>query len=110
MRSQDTRRQMVPRLREGRNVAEDAFRDLAQAAGWHPTKQGWPDFICTGPDGEMIAVEVKPRTLRGRMVYLKADQARCLKWLSAHGIRCFLSDGYELERFDPQRHARPEYR
>ena len=108
MRDHDSRRPLAPRvLPSGRNVAEVAFEDLARSAGWTPTKQGWPDFICTGPMGEMIAVEVKPRTGRGRLVYLKVAQARCLDWLAAHGIRCFVSDGYELERYDRRRHARP---
>jgi hypothetical protein len=87
------------------NVPEDDFAALARENGWRPTKRGWPDFLCFGPNGEIIAVEVKPRLRDGRRTKrLKADQANCMDALSAVGIRCFVSDGKTLEPYDRELH------
>lgn len=100
MRSQDS-------TRRRQNGPEASLEQIARQAGWRPTKRGWPDFICTGPGGEKIAIEVKPRTQSGRCQYLKPDQVRVLDWLRSLGVRCFVSDGVTLEPYDRGRHARP---
>lgn len=82
------------------NPAEAKFRDLAEENGWFATKRGWPDFLVETDDGELIAVEVKPRIPSGRMKVLKREQVRTMQWLSSLGVRCFLSDGETLEPFD----------
>jgi hypothetical protein len=91
------------------NVCEEKFAALAERNGWRPSKRGWPDFICFAPDGEVIAVEVKPRRIRGNLAILRRDQATVMDILAAAGIRCFVSDGETLERYDRTRHA-PEHR
>ena len=92
------------------NAAEEAFCRLAERNGWRVSKRGWPDFLCWGPNGEIIAVEVKPRRVQsGRMVMLKREQAEALDFLTSKGIRCFVSDGVTLEPYDREKHA-PESR
>ena len=89
------------------NDAEDRFEKLARSNGWGVTKRGWPDFMCTLPDGELIAVEVKPRVKsKTRMKQLASDQVTCMDFLTAHGIRCFVSDGVTLEPYEPTVHRR----
>jgi hypothetical protein len=90
------------------NLPERNFEELAERNGWRPSKRGWPDFICFGPDGEVIAVEVKPRMKRwpDRMRTLKVEQVIVMTFLQAHGIRCFVSDGERLEKFDAERHGK----
>lgn len=86
-----------------KNVCEERFAVLAEKNGWKPSKRGWPDFLCFGPDGEVIAVEVKPRT--GRGLLLKREQAIVMDILKAAGVSCFVSDGEVLEPYDRLRHA-----
>lgn len=87
------------------NECERAFEEVAAFEGWATTKRGWPDFLCTNEKtGERIAVEVKPRTKNGRLVYLKRDQADCMDFLSSLGVRCFVSDGETLEPYSRERH------
>jgi hypothetical protein len=87
-----------------RNAPEAAFEQLAQSKGWDVDKCGWPDFLCTSPAGEIIAVEVKPRTSTGRLKLLKESQARTMDFLSARGVECFVSDGAVLERYSREQH------
>ena len=89
------------------NAPERELEELALRNGWEVTKRGWPDFVCFSPvDGEMIAVEVKPRFANGsRMKILKREQARVMDVLTAHGIRCFVSDGKTLEKYNRAKHA-----
>lgn len=98
------------RRRTYKNVCEEKFAQLAERRGWKPVKRGWPDFICFG-DGEIFAVEVKPRhkSNPNRMDILKREQADAMDFLSAAGIRCFVSDGDEIYPYDRERHA-PETR
>lgn len=93
--------------RRYKNVCEAAFADLARANGWRVTKRGWPDFLCIGPGDEVIAVEVKPRYKRDpqRLESLRVDQTLCMVFLQSHGVRCFVSDGASLEKFDLARHG-----
>ena len=88
------------------NEAEDDFRHLAEMNHWTVSKRGWPDFLCYGPDGEIIVVEVKPRTLSGRMKPLRREQVVVLEFFSRHKIRCFVSDGQTLEKFSLVKHGR----
>lgn len=53
---------------------------------------------------------MKPRTKRGRIKNLKVEQGAVMKFLQARGIRCFVSDGHTLERFDFNKHADPSRR
>ena len=92
------------------NGPEEGLAALAEANGWRPCKRGWPDFLCFGPDGEVIAVEVKPRLPSGRMKLLRRDQAICMDFLSSKGVRCFVSDGKALEPYDREKHASEERR
>lgn len=55
------------------------------AAGWTPTKRGWPDFFCVNDAGEVCAVEVKPRA----DIHLKPEQGVIMRHLSEHGIKCY---------------------
>lgn len=88
------------------NTTEAAFQRLAHAAGWNSFKRGWPDFLCFGPAGEIIAVEVKPRSrLTGRLGLLKREQAISMDALRDHGIHCFVSDGVTLEPYERAKHA-----
>jgi hypothetical protein len=86
------------------NEPEHKLARLAERNGWTPTKRGWPDFLCFGPDGEVIAVEVKPRDAAGQLKRLKVDQANAMDWLQAHGIRCYVSDGDTLEKYNRAKH------
>lgn len=70
--------------RRPQNLAEGAFFDAALAAGWEPTKRGWPDFFME-KDGVIAAVEVKPST----RTPLKRSQRRVMEALAAHGVPCF---------------------
>lgn len=89
------------------NAVEASFEELARRNGWRTTKQGWPDFLCIKDDtGEAIAVEVKPRDRFGRLQPLSPSQVACMLFLRQHGIRCFVSDGKALEKFDLAKHAR----
>ena len=90
---------VVPRSRRRvyRNVAEQAFVEFAARNGWEVTKRGWPDFLCFGPRGETIAVEVKPRMTGGTQPRpLKREQRTAMDVLSRAGIPCFVSDGERL--------------
>ena len=94
-------------MRDRKNIPERLLAELAELNGWITTKRGWPDFLCFHKDtGEMIAIEVKPRLASGKgMKLLKVDQAKCMDYLTKHGIRCFVSDGVTLEKYDRQKHA-----
>lgn len=72
--------------REGRpvNEAEAQFYEAAKAAGWSPTKRGWPDFFMER-NGEVACVEVKSTQWRN----LKPTQHRILRALTAYGVPCF---------------------
>lgn len=98
--------------KERHNGPERDFELLASVHGWNPCKRGWPDFMCLdNRTGEVIAVEVKPRIGDGsRMRVLKREQAKCMDWLSAHGIRCFVSDGETLEPYSREKHAAEKFR
>lgn len=85
------------------NEPEDKFELLALSKGWKPTKKGWPDFLCIDKDGKPFAVEVKPQTRNG-MKLLKREQVTCIEYLEAAGIPCFVSDGVNLDRYDPKFH------
>ena len=93
------------------NGPEAAFEQLALRRGWRPTKRGWPDFLCFGPKGEVIAVEVKPQREKhadGESAFrsLRADQVACMTQLTTAGIKCYVSDGVTLEPFNPWKHTR----
>lgn len=78
---------------------------LAASKGLSATKQGWPDFLCIGSDGEAIAVEVKPRVSDGsRMKRVKESQAVCMDFLTSKGVKCYVSDGVALEPYDRSTH------
>ena len=66
------------------NMAEEAFRVWAELNGWEVTKKGWPDFICRGPDGALMAVEVK-----GPNDQLRHEQSKMLKDLNRCGMPTF---------------------
>jgi hypothetical protein len=73
---------------------------LAVANGWYACRSGWPDFLCSGPDGRVMAVEVKRRTRSGTLDPLERAQTAVMAALSAKGLKCYVSDGQRLERFD----------
>lgn len=83
-----------------KNVTEAKFMALAEQAGWRVSKRGWPDFVCFGPDDEIIAVEVKPRTSKGRLKRLSKQQIEVMDWLSSNSIDCYVSDGETLESYN----------
>ena len=89
-----------------KNKNEQAFAELAEKNGWRYSKRGWPDFLCFNDEtGEIIVVEVKPRVAEGKRTQaLKAEQAACMDFFKAKGIRCFVSDGEILEPYDRQKH------
>jgi len=88
-----------------RNEVERKFEELAESNGWKPTKRGWPDFLCF-KDGQVIAVECKPRTKKsGELKLLKRDQVRTMEILISAGIKCYVSDGETLEKYNPKIHA-----
>jgi hypothetical protein len=69
-----------------RNYAEQLFFLTAKEHGWEVTKRGYPDFICYRQDKDfLILVEVK----RSKNHRLKLSQDRFMRFLSAHGIRCY---------------------
>lgn len=80
------------------NTTETAFDEWAKSQGYVVTKRGWPDFLCL-KDGRVAAVEVKPRTKKGRHKHLKLEQVVSLAVLQKSGIDCYLSDGRSLEPF-----------
>lgn len=86
-------------MTERKNTPERNAEGLLLSLGYRVTKRGWPDFIGYGPDGRMIAVEVKPRTSTGRLKQLKREQVMCLNALKSAGIPVFLSDGTSLEPY-----------
>jgi len=89
-----------------KNVPERMLEQLATRAGWRATKRGWPDFLCVNDlTGESIAVEVKARRKDGLMDALKREQVACMEVLTAHGIRCFVSDGTTLEPYTRKTHG-----
>lgn len=97
------------------NEHERRAAELARARGWRVTKRGWPDFMCFGPKGEVIALEVKPANrgsrnriarLKSRLNRLKREQAACMAALHALGLKCYVTDGLRFEPFDPERHGR----
>lgn len=95
---------------ERQNGPERAFEELAERNGWIATKRGWPDFLCRDEQG-LFAVEVKPRMrTRPGMKVLKREQAATMDLLTAHGIRCFVSDGETLEPYDSKLHAQESRR
>lgn len=71
--------------RRPKNGPEGAFWDAAVAAGWFPTKRGWPDFACFSADGELICVEVKPEKNNP-----SKWQQPVLQALANAGIRCYV--------------------
>jgi hypothetical protein len=90
------------------NNTEEKFACLAESNGWRVTKRGWPDFLCFGPDGEIIAVEVKPRISgrkHGILKLLSREQVAVMDMLKAAGVRCFVSDGDKLEPYDRDLHG-----
>jgi hypothetical protein len=87
------------------NSKEDAFAQLARKRGWHFTKRGWPDFLCC-EEGKWFAVEVKPRLLGGEFKALKRSQIETMAVLESVGIPCYVSDGNEMQRFQPHIHGR----
>ena|SRR3990167_8229347 len=89
------------------NQPEMHLISTVAALGFRATKRGWPDFLCFHEEtGEIIAIEVKPRLVTGDgMKILKKDQAACMDFLTAHGIRCFVSDGETLEPYMKEVHA-----
>lgn len=101
--------------RSRKNIHERRFEELARSKGWYTTKRGWPDFFCVTDEDEVIAVEVKPRipkSLGGRLI--KGSQEDVFRALTAAGIRCFVSNGYEMilwenegehKRCKPQTHV-----
>jgi hypothetical protein len=97
----------MPRLtRQRKNTPELLLENLAETKGWTTTKRGWPDFMCFSKStGEMIAIEVKPMLPSGRLQLLKRAQAKCMDFLTKHGIRCFVSDGITLEKYQRDKHA-----
>lgn len=90
--------------RDLRNAAEQGFAELAFEKGWLITKRGWPDFFCFDSKGRPFVVEVKPRTCDGRPGRLKPSQSMVMRTLSAFGIRCFVSDGSNIEGYEPDLH------
>lgn len=86
------------------NDNERAFQLLAMRNDWTVTKRGWPDFLCYGPNGRIIAVEVKPRQADGFLKSITLAQNRAMKALTKLGVECYVSDGETLEPFDPARH------
>lgn len=82
------------------NAREQAFRELVESKGWKPSKRGWPDFLCFGPDGKVIVVEIKPRRRNGELQPLRRDQIVVMAWLQSLGVPCYLSDGKSLEPFN----------
>lgn len=98
-------------LRELKNQPEESFRKLATSKGWRVTKRGWPDFLCINDKTkEIIAVEVKPRVNKSRLQYLKSEQTQTLTALSKLGMRCFVSDGITLEKFNPIKHSNGKWK
>ena len=89
-----------------KNGPEFTFAELAASKGWTVTKRGWPDFLCFGPNNEIVAVEVKP----SHDDSLKYDQIRCMDALQAHGVKCYTSDGKTLKPYDRQRLLQNRYR
>ena len=93
-----------------KNELERNFEALATSKGWRVTKKGWPDFLCVGPKGEVIVVEVKPRNKKGQLRMLRRFQERVMDLFVLHGIRCYVSDGVRLEAYNKQIHADPSRR
>ena len=95
---------------ERKNEPENLFDKMASAKGWNPTKRGWPDFLCWDDDGP-FCVEVKPQFKGGYgQKQLRKEQAATMRFLEAAGIRCYISDGVNMDRFDPKFHDNPERR
>jgi len=93
-----------------KNETERNFEALALSKGWKVTKKGWPDFLCFGPKGEVIAVEVKPRNHKGQLRMLRRFQERVMDLFVQHGIPCYVSDGTCLESYKKLIHANPSRR
>lgn len=92
-------------MRIYKNQPEQNFSALAASKGWKATKRGWPDFLCRNADGDIIAVEVKPKNARGFLQGLKTEQVEAMRDLQKFGIRCYVSDGIILELFNEKLHA-----
>lgn len=71
-------------MRDLPSMAENAFRVWAESQGWKVAKRGWPDFMCWGPEGALMAVEVK-----GPTDQLRHDQTTMLKALNRCGVPTF---------------------
>lgn len=88
------------------NGPENDFGTLAISKKWAVSKKGWPDFLCRSRSGEIFCVEVKPRRKDGKgFLALQVEQIACLDWLTSLGVRCYISDGNIMERYN-QRHRR----
>jgi hypothetical protein len=92
-----------------RNTSENSFVELAEKHGWQVTKRGWPDFLCVSKSGEVFAVEVKyPGVFNSRgQNALKDHQIDCLNLLESKGIRCYISDGRQMQRYKPSKSRIP---
>lgn len=82
--------------KEWPNQHEARLADLARAAGFIPSKRGWPDFILWGEDDEAIVVEVKPPGAA-----ITPEQARVMRFLARHGIPVFTFSDDALVPVDP---------
>lgn len=87
-----------------KNANELAFERMAESKGYTFTHRGWPDYLCE-KDGRYVAVEVKPRTNRGRLQYLKHEQVVVMLFLQSLGVTCCVSDGETTEGFTLKQHA-----
>ena len=67
-----------------KNLAEADLYDLMVKGGWHVTKRGWPDFLCT-KDDRIVAIEVKSK--HGHR--LKEEQRTILNLLAKMGAECY---------------------
>lgn len=72
-----------------KNIAEENFCKFIEKKGFHPTKRGWPDFLCFDyKNSKVIVVEVKDT----RTHPLKKEQYFTMFLLSSYGLPCFRWD------------------
>lgn len=88
--------------RRGANITEAQCKAHPDLEGWDVTKRGWPDFVAFSPDGSVRVIEVKPRKPDGSLKALKVEQIRILNWLYSLGVDVYLSDGDQLEPYEPR--------
>ncbi len=103
---------VLPPMRARRaNAHEFAFQQFAQTHGIKLLSRGWPDFLGWTPEGQLIAIEVKPLSVKnGGLRYLKREQSIVMRALIHAGIPCYLSDGHSLIPYDSSRHDLPVFR